>query len=405
MAISNHERVGKALILLSQGLYPYVAQKMQAIHGNSWQKAASSYLPKDQSLRRNSADILREDVSALLTFMLKQWEEVFKKNMGYAERALVSELIEIRNKWAHQSPFSIDDTYRALDSIARLLKAVAASETNIVEKQKQEVLIILSKEQAHYETRPAPIVSSAEEKRIRQILAEILKLLPFQDASLLYHALTHRSYLYENPKEASDDNERLEFLGDAVLGFLSSEFLYRFYPQMNEGQLTRLRSELVDEKQLARFAKDLDIGKWMRLGKGTIADGGRNNSLLLSNTFEAIIGAYFLDSGMEVVGDFLKPMFISVAEDFVSYESDVDSTILVDSKNLFQQWVQLNIGTTLLPKYVTVQAGGESHAPEFLSEVFVGKQKYGEGKGRSKKDAEKCAAEDALVKLKKLGMI
>lgn len=401
MAISNHERVGKALILLSQGLYPYVAQEMQAIHGNSWQKTARSYLPKDQSLRRNSADILREDVSALLTFMLKQWEEVFKKNMGYAERALVSELIEVRNKWAHQSPFSIDDTYRALDSIARLLKAFSALEALDVEKQKQEVLRILSQEQVREQNRHF----SAEESRIRERLAEILKLLPFQDASLLYHALTHRSYLYENPKEARDDNERLEFLGDAVLGFLSSEFLYSFYPQMNEGQLTRLRSELVDEKQLARFAKDLDIGKWMRLGKGTIADGGRNNSLLLSNTFEAIIGAYFLDSGMEVVRDFLKPMFISVAEDFVSYESDVDSTILVDSKNLFQQWVQLNTRTTLLPKYATVQAGGESHAPEFLSKVYVGEEKYGEGKGRSKKDAEKCAAEDALVKLKKRGMI
>ncbi|MGA9378579.1 MAG: ribonuclease III [Phormidium sp.] len=401
MVISNHEQVGRSFTLLGQGLYPYVLKEMQAVHGEIWLKVAISLLPKHQTSKRNPEEILREDFSTLLIVMSKQWDNVFKKILSKTELALVNELIEIRNKWAHNITFSTDDTYRALDSIARLLKAFSALEALDVEKQKQEVLRILSQEQVREQNRHF----SAEESRIRERLAEILKLLPFQNASLLYHALTHRSYLYENPKEVRDDNERLEFLGDAVLDFLSSEFLYSFYPQMNEGQLTLLCSELVNEKQLARFAKDLDIGKWMRLGKGTIADGGRNSSLLLSNTFEAIIGAYFLDSGMEVVGNFLKHLFISVAEDFVSYESDVDSTILVDSKNLFQQWVQLNIGTTLLPKYATVQAGGESHAPEFLSKVYVGEEKYGEGKGRSKKDAEKCAAEDALVKLKKRGMI
>lgn len=400
MAISNNERVDRALNLLCKGLYPYIEQEMQAIHRERWLTVATSYLAKDQNLRRKPADILREDVSSLLPLILKQWEEVFRKNMGYVERALVSELIEVRNKWAHKSTFSIDDTYRALDSIARLLKAISASEAIDVEKQKQQVLRILSQEQVRQENHRF----SSEDSRIRERLAELLEILPFHDASLLEHALTHRSYLYENPKQVSDDNERLEFLGDAVVGFLCSEFIYSFYPEMNEAQLTRLRSELVDEKQLAKFAKDLDIGKWMRLGKGMIGDGGRNNSLLLSNTFEAIIGAYFLDSGIEAVRDFVEELFISVAEDSVSYQSDVDPSILVDSKNLFQQWVFANIGPTP-PKYLTLEEIGPPHAKEFMVEVRVADKKYGEGKGRSKKDAEKSAAEDALVKLKKRGMM
>ncbi|MFB2918130.1 MULTISPECIES: ribonuclease III [Aerosakkonema] len=400
MAISNHEQVGRALNLLCKALYTYIEQEMQAIHRERWLTVATSYLAKDQNLRRKPADILQEDVSGLLTVILKQWEDVFRKNMGYAERALVSELIEVRNKWAHKSTFSTDDTYRALDSIARLLKAISASEAIDVEKQKQQVLQILSQEQVRQENRRV----SAEEYRIRERLAELLKKIPFQDASLLEHALTHRSYFYENPKQVRDDNERLEFLGDAVLGFLCSEFLYSRYPEMNESQLTRLRSELVDEKQLAKFAKVMDIGKWMRLGKGTIADGGRNNSLLLSNTFEAIIGAYFLDSGIEEVREFVQELFISVAEDSVSYQSDVDPTVLVDSKNLFQQWVFANIGQTP-PKYLTIKEIGPPHAKEFMVEVRVADKKYGEGKGRSKKDAEKSAAEDALAKLRKRGMM
>jgi ribonuclease-3 len=395
MAISNHEQVGRALTFLRQGLYPYVERAMHAVYGDRWLIAATSSLPYDRG-----EEVMREDVSALLTVMSRQWDSVFKQKLSYVERALVSEIIEIRNKWAHKPTFSTDDTYRALDSIARLLKAISALEADIVEKQKQEVLRILSQEQTRYENRRV----SAEESRIRERLGEILKRLPFQDAALLHRALTHRSYLYENPKEVSDDNERLEFLGDAVLGFLSSEFLYSLYSEMNEAQMTRLRSELVDEEQLANFANALDIGEWMRLGKGAMIDGGRKNSLLLSNTFEAIIGAYFLDSGIDAVRDLLSPLFTSVAEEVVSYQSDVDSQILVDSKNLFQQWAQATSGS-ILPKYFTIKEEGPSHAKKFTVEVRVGDTKYGSGTGTSKKDAEKRAAEDAIARLKKRGLM
>lgn len=386
MAISNHERVNRALILLRQGLHPYLEQEMRSAHNERWQTIAKSCLSDDQSSRRNLEDILREDISALLKIMIKQWDQVFRRKLSTFERTLISELLEVRNKWAHQSRFSTDDTYRALDSIARLLKVISASEADVVEKQKQEVLGMLSPEKA-------------EEARIKEKLAEIHKLLTFRDEKLLRRALTHRSYVHENPGEG-EHNERLEFLGDALLNFLSGEYLYRRHPEKGEDELTRRRSALVDEKQLAKFAEEVDLNFKMRLGKGAIQDGGYHNPNLLSSTFEAVLGAYYLDnnSDIEAVRAIIEPLFDSVPEQIVIFRSNVDS------KNRFQEWVQRNV-TQSPPKYLTVQTGGLSHAPEFVAKVYVGEKIYGEGKGRNKKDAEKAAAEDALAKLKKQGLL
>jgi len=393
MAISNHERIGKALNLLCQGLYLYVERQMRTVHSD-WLKVAISNLPEHQTSKRKVEDILREDVSALLIMMSKQWESVFKKKLGHAERSLVGELIEVRNKWAHQTRFSTDDTYRALDSITRLLKAVSASQIDTVEKHKQEVLRILSQEQTRQETRSV----SAEETKVRKKLAALLEQLPFQNACLLNLALTHRSYFYENPREVRDDNERLEFLGDAVLNFICSDFLFNFDSQINEAELTRIRSKLVDEEQLANFAKSLDLGRWMRLGRGAITEGGNTNSLLLSNTFEAIVGAYFLDSGIEAVRTFLEALFAGAVKELITAESDTNSSHLLDAKNRFQQWVQLNVGP-IIPKYSTIKEDGPAHAKEFTVQVYVNGKVYGKGTGRSKKDAEKRAAEEALNKI------
>ncbi|MBN3886830.1 MAG: ribonuclease III [Nostoc sp.] len=395
MAISNRNRIESALIYLNQGLYPYFEQEMRKVHGERWLKIATSSLSDNQSLKRNPEDILRDDISELLKVIIGQWNQVFKRKLGHGERALVSELIEVRNKWAHEmngKRLSTDDTYRALDSIVRLLKAISASEADIVEKHKQEVLRMLSPKQA-------------EEARIRENLDELLKQLPFQDASLLLRALTHTSYMHENPN-SGEDNERLEFLGDALLNFLSGEYLYRRYPDKKEGELTPLRSRLVDKPQLAKFAVSLDLGRWMRLGKGAEKDGGRTQSRLLSNTFEAIIGAYFLDSGVESVRDFVEPLFDSaiVQNSPVPHESDSKSNNFVDSKNRFQEWVQRTV-TPTPPKYFTEQIGGSSHAPEFIAKVLVDGKIYGEGKGRNKRDAEKAAAEDALANLKKQSLL
>ncbi|XZN92386.1 MAG: ribonuclease III [Microcoleus sp.] len=397
MAITNHERVTRALNLLSQGLYPYFQQEMQKVHGDDWLTVATSYLPEHQTSKRNVADILRDDVSAPLIVMSKQWDKVFKKNLGQAERTLVSELINARNQWAHQSSISIDDTYRALDRIAIFLKAVSPSNADIkeLEKQKKEVVRILYQEENRHETRS----SAAEESRCRESLAELLETLNFQDASLLNQALTHRSYLYENPRKVSEDNELLEFLGDALLTFLSAKYLYRDYSDKSEGELTYIRSALVDKAQLAKFAIELDIGKWMRLSQGAVTSGGSTNNTLLSNTFEAIIGAYFLDSGIEVVSEFVDPLFTSVVKNLLSSTPQIDSKHLVDSKNRFQEWVHRNIGS-IPPQYIIINEVGPSHAKEFTVELRVNDKLYGQATANSKKEAEKLAAEAALKRIK-----
>ncbi|MBD2728677.1 ribonuclease III [Nostoc sp. FACHB-892] len=229
------------------------------------------------------------------------------------------------------------------------------------------------------------------------------KLPIFEDEKLLRQALTHRSYVNEHPEEG-EHNERLEFLGDAILNFLSGEYLYKRHPERGEDELTRRRSALVDEKQLAKFAEDLRLNSKMLLGKGAIQDGGRKNRNLLSSTFEAIIGAYYEDKKFDIkpVRDFVEPFFDSVHENITVSRSNVDS------KNRFQEWVQSK-GITTPPIYNTRQIGGEPHAPKFQSDVFavfVDEQKaFGTGNGRNKKDAEKAAAEDALAKLEKQGLL
>ncbi|MEG4134927.1 ribonuclease III [Microcoleus sp. Pol14C2] len=398
MAMNNNERVGNALKFLCQRLYPYVEQQMQAFYGERWLAKAQDCLVNNKIPKKKIIDnILREDVLTLLSVMSKQWDNVFKKHLTPFENALVIELIEVRNNWAHNSSFSSEDTYRALGSIAKLLKAIAASDADIkeLEKQKQDVMRLLAQEQTRHETRS----SSAEESRFRASLAELLETLNFQDASLLNQALTHRSYLYENPKEVSEDNELLEFLGDALLTFLSAEYLYRDYSNKSEGELTCIRSALVDKAQLAKFAIGLDIGKWMRLSKGEATNGGTAKESLLSNTFEAIIGAYFLDSGIEAVRDFVEPQFTSVVEEVISSQPEPDSNIFVDPKNQLQECVHQNIGP-ITPQYITIQEAGPDHAKEFTVEVRINGQVYGQGSGRSKKEAEKRAAEVALKKVR-----
>lgn len=224
------------------------------------------------------------------------------------------------------------------------------------------------------------------------------QLLTFRNEKLLRQALTHRSYTNENPGE--QHNERLEFLGDAILNFISGDYLYRRYPEIGEDEMTRRRSSLVDEKQLANFAREVGLDFRMRLGKGAIQEGGFNNPNLQSSTFEAVVGAYYLDHDrdIEAVRPIIESFFNSVLP------AGKEPRANVDSKNRFQEWVQDKVGS-VLPKYVTERISGSDHAPEYLARVFVNDKVYGEGKGRGKKDAEKWAAEDALSKLKAQGLI
>lgn len=400
MAVSNHERIGRSLTLLNQGLYAYVKKEMLDVYGEDWLKETISCLSKEQ-LQHNPEEILREDISTLLRVTITHWEQVFQnkfqnkfqlknhKNQktSYEHRALVDELIEVSYKWNQKSRFSYDDTYRAVDSIARLLKAISASEVKIVEQYKQDILVLLCSK------------STEKVSKENQDFAEIIQQEKFNDRTLLLSALTHRSYVHENPQEG-EHNERLEFLGDALLTYLSGDYLYRRHPNIEEDELTRRRSALVDEKQLSRFAYEVGLDKKMRLGKGAIREKGHQNPNLLSSTFEAAIAAYYLDnnSDIEAVRSVIEPLFDSVPEEIFVSRSNVDS------KNQFQAWVQRRI-TQTPPKYMTKQIGGVSHAPEFLSEVYVENQKYGEGKGRNKKEAEKAAAENALALLEQEGFI
>jgi len=211
----------------------------------------------------------------------------------------------------------------------------------------------------------------------------------FKDPSLFHRAVTHRSFVNEHPEEL-EDNERLEFLGDAVLDFVTGAFLYHRYPEMSEGQLTRLRAALVRTEQLAAFAIALNIGPLICLGRGEEEAGGRERLTLLCATLEAMIGAYFLDSGIEAVRQFVEPLFSQAAEQVLRAEADVDP------KSLLQEWAQAKLGVT--PHYRTISSSGPDHNKEFTVEVRLGEAVYGTGIGRNKQAAAQAAAEAALKK-------
>lgn len=214
--------------------------------------------------------------------------------------------------------------------------------------------------------------------------------LPFSDGRLLGRALTHRSYLNENP-EALEDNERLEFLGDAVLDFLVGAWLYNHYPEMREGELTRLRSALVRTEQLGAFANQTGLGPIMRLGKGEDDSGGRQRLALLCATFEALVGALYLDAGIQAVREFIEPLLEQATDQILAAHKEQDP------KSLLQEWVQSQgYGP---PVYRTLTAVGPEHAKTFEVEVVVNGKPIGRGSGHSKQAATKVAARSALLSL------
>jgi len=216
----------------------------------------------------------------------------------------------------------------------------------------------------------------------------------FQDWLLLSRALTHRSYLNEHP-EALEDNERLEFLGDAVLDFAVGAWLYNRYPEMPEGDLTRMRSALVFTDQLANFARKISLGNALRLGRGEVHGGGRDRAPILCDTFEAVVGAIYLDQGLPVVLKFMTPL-LSQAADEVLYTHRID-----DPKSMFQEWVQSQGFPA--PHYITRSTSGPDHSKIFEVDVLVNEDVYGTGSGHSKHLATKSAAREALTRLGLLG--
>lgn len=212
----------------------------------------------------------------------------------------------------------------------------------------------------------------------------------FKNPHLLRRALTHRSYLNENP-DITADNERLEFLGDAVLDLVIAALLYHRLPEMQEGRLTRLRAALVRTERLAAVARELDLGAQLFMGRGEEESGGRGRDSLLCDALEAIIGAYYLDSGLEAVRTFVEPLFQPVLEQVLRERADIDA------KSLLQEWSQAQSGTA--PHYVIVDGAGPDHERTFTAQVVLGDQVAGQGVGRNKRAAEQAAAVDALTRL------
>ncbi len=214
--------------------------------------------------------------------------------------------------------------------------------------------------------------------------------LKIKDWLLLSRALTHRSFLNEHP-EALEDNERLEFLGDAVLDFVVGSWLYHHFPEMPEGDLTRMRSALVHTEQLAVFASKIHLGKALRLGRGEAQAGGRFRPALLCDTFEALIGAIYLDGGISAVSEFIEPLLIEASEDILLNHKNEDP------KSLFQEWAQSQ--GYLAPLYVTKNSFGPDHSKIFEVEVLLNGEPFGRGEGPSKQAAAKLAAQAALIRL------
>lgn len=209
----------------------------------------------------------------------------------------------------------------------------------------------------------------------------------FSDPALLMAAVTHRSFRNERPRLAPDDNERLEFLGDALLGATTASMLMRAFPDAKEGELTRRRAEVVCEAGLAEVAREIQLGPCLRLGKGEETSGGREKPRLLCSALEALVGAVALDAG--------TPVAFSVVEALLD-DRILNASAKRDAKSRLQERVQAERGTT--PRYRLVESTGPDHAREFRVEVRIDGEAWSEGVGRSKAEAEHAAAEHALAR-------
>ncbi len=225
-------------------------------------------------------------------------------------------------------------------------------------------------------------------------LEEILGI-AFRDKSLLQRALTHRSYINENPDHPLSDNERLEFLGDAVLDFLTAKYLYNRFPEMAEGRLTSLRAALVKRETLAYFAAALNLGPYLLLSRGEAESGGRKRQALLCATFEALVGAILLDQGLQAV----EGLVLRCIEPEINHI--LDEELYKDAKSMLQELTQGELQVT--PIYRTIAERGPDHAKEFTIEVLIGDVAYGRGVGHNKQVAEQEAAKVALLRLRPLG--
>jgi ribonuclease-3 len=215
----------------------------------------------------------------------------------------------------------------------------------------------------------------------------------FDNIFMLTRALTHRSYVNEN-KEVLEDNERLEFLGDSILSLIVAEWLYNNFPEKDEGFLTKVRAALVYTQQLSIFARQIELGPALLLGRGEANAGGRNRDAILCDAFEAMIAAIYLECGLQTVKDFIIPLLESESEEILR------SHLEEDVKSRLQEWAQAQ--GYAAPSYVLVDEYGPDHDKRFVVVAMVNDEKIAQGRGSSKQLAEKNAAQNSI---KKLGIV
>lgn len=239
------------------------------------------------------------------------------------------------------------------------------------------------------ESKKRPLYSQDAKKRMEAFQQD--SGIRFSNEAVLFEAFTHSSYVNEHRRKAFVDNERLEFLGDAVLEVAVSQYLFHRYPKMTEGELTKLRASIVCEPSLVHLANELQLGTYILLGKGEENTGGRQRPALLADVFEALVGALYLDKGLDPVIELLEKVM------FPKVEIGAFSKV-TDYKSQLQELVQQDNTGQL--KYDIIEEKGPAHNRIFVSQVSLDEQMLGEGSGRSKKEAEQQAAQLAIVKLK-----
>jgi ribonuclease-3 len=241
-------------------------------------------------------------------------------------------------------------------------------------------------------------VAAAEVRRLSDTLGPLEETIGyhFRDLGLLEHALTHRSRAHEDASGGVIDNESLEFLGDAVLGFVVADLLFTRFPTHSEGYKSKVKAGIVSAASLARLAEEVDLGRFVLLGRGEEKTGGRHKLAILADSFEAVIAAVYLDGGIEAARDFIvsrmEPMIAQAGE------QAADAIFTADWKSALQEWLQAT--GRGLPTYRLAAAEGPDHRKRFVVELVVAGEVVSTGDGRAKKEAEQLAAREALTKLR-----
>jgi ribonuclease-3 len=240
--------------------------------------------------------------------------------------------------------------------------------------------------------------AASEVRRLSETLGPLEECIgyTFRDIGLLEHALTHRSRAHEDASGGVIDNESLEFLGDAVLGFVIADLLFTRFPRHSEGYKSKVKAGIVSSASLARLADDINLGRFVLLGRGEEKTGGRQKHAILADSFEALIAAVYLDGGIDAARTFIASRFGPLIA--IGGDQAADAIFTEDWKSALQEWLQAN--GRGLPTYRLAAADGPDHRKQFNVEVMVGGEVLGRAEGRSKKEAEQQAARQAIGNLK-----